>query len=256
MTPHRLDDGRVIAIWGVPRSVSTAFEKTFTRLPGLRIVHEPFADCYYFGPTRRSRRYGSVPAPGNHDERSALRSVEPERGETVVFKDLCFQAVHYIPDEVLAGITNTFIVRHPDLVVDSLRKLKPNFTEEELGFKPLAQMFDRVACLGQEPIVVEGQVFRGAPEPVLRRYCESVGLCFEDKMLEWDDGRIRAWAPHEAESQAKWHSTLEASEHIEPPIPGDPPAPVELGDVYERAVAIYERVAAGAIAPAAEVVVR
>jgi len=248
--------GRTIAIWGVPRSVSTAFEKTFTRLPGLRIVHEPFADCYYFGPARRSERYGRVTEPEAYGGSSALSSLEPAVGETVLFKDLCFQAAHYMPEEVLAGITNTFIVRHPDLVVHSLRKLKPNFTEEELGFEPLRDMFSQVTRLGQRPIVVEGQVFRAEPEMVLRRFCEEVELPFRADMHRWDDGRIRRWAPHEMESQKTWHSTLEASEQVEPPVPISPPAPLELGEVYERALATYQRVAAEAITPANEVVVQ
>lgn len=248
--------GRLIAIWGVPRSVSTAFEKTFTRLPGLRVVHEPFADCYYFGPERRSSRYGGVAKPEAHDRRRSLEDLQPTRGETVLLKDLCFQAVHYLPNELLGQMTNTFIVRHPDLVVDSLRRLKPNFTEEELGFESMAALFERVTGLGQRPTVVEGQAFRAEPELVLRSFCTDVGIPFELGMLEWEDGRIRPWAPHEAESQAKWHSTLEASAQIEPPSPGSPPAPTELGGVYERALAVYEEVAALAITPMPKAVTR
>lgn len=243
---------RVIAIWGVPRSVSTAFEKTFTRLPGLRIVHEPFADCYYFGPQRRSERYGEVVEPEVYDQRCTLDRLEPAVGETVVFKDLCFQAAHYVPDNFLAKITNTFIVRHPDLVVDSLLKLKPNFTQEELGFDSLSDMFERVRQLGQEPTVVEGQVFRAEPELVLRRFCSEVEIPFQSNMLEWDDGRIRQWAPHETKSQAQWHSMLEASKQIEPPQPVRPSPPVSLGHVYERALATYYRVAAHAVLPASK----
>lgn len=248
--------GRAIAIWGVPRSVSTAFEKTFTRLPGIRVVHEPFADCYYFGPQRRSGRYGAVAEPRIYDRRHALDSLRPAAGELLVFKDLCFQAAHYVPDELLGAITNTFIVRHPDLVVDSLRRLKPSFTVEELGFESLAEMFVRVTELGQCPTVVDGQAFRAEPELVLRHFCADVGITYRSEMLEWEDGRIRRWAPHEAESQAKWHATLESSERIEPPPPTSPPPPVELGSVYDRALATYETVVACAIIPASEVASR
>ena len=45
-----------VVIWAVPRSVSTAFEKALSRSQGVVAVHEPFTDCYYFGPTRRSSR--------------------------------------------------------------------------------------------------------------------------------------------------------------------------------------------------------
>jgi hypothetical protein len=167
----------------------------------------------------------------------------------VVFKDLCFQAASYVSDSFLASMKNTFILRHPDLVFGSLRRLKPDFTEEEFGFVPLGQIFDRVTELGQTRVVVEGEVFRAAPEPILRAYCALVGLPFEPEMLRWRSGRLRRWEPHEAESQAKWHSTLEASTGIEPPSPDPPPPASELGDVYTRAVDIYRRVAAHALSP-------
>lgn len=252
--PPPRPSGRMIAIWGVPRSVSTAFEKTFTRLEGLRIVHEPFSDCYYFGPSRRSDRYGNVAGAEEFAPRNVLGEIERGGAETVLFKDLCFQAHHYVTDEALDRITNTFIVRHPDLVIDSLRCLKPDFTDEELGFDALGEMFDRVLDLGQRPVVVEGQIFRACPDEVLHRYCETVGLSYCPEMLCWEDGRIRSWAPHEVESQAKWHSTLEASERIEPPASEDLSSPPELGDVYARAIAVYERVAKHAIKPTNEMV--
>jgi Sulfotransferase domain len=252
--PFALSKGRTIAIWGVPRSVSTAFEKTFTRLDDLRIVHEPFSDCYYFGPYRRSDRYGSVDRAEVFDPRSVLGDIERGRNERILFKDLCFQACHYVPDDVLDRFANTFIIRHPDLVIDSLRRLKPDFTEEELGFDALAEMFDRVLYLGQQPVVVEGQIFRKCPEEVLRRYCAMVDLSFHPGMLCWKDGRIRSWAPHEVESQAKWHATLEASARIEPPLSDAPSSPIELGELYERAVAVYEKVAKHAITPTGEMV--
>lgn len=242
-------EGGVIAIWAVPRSVSTAFEKTFTCLPSVRVVHEPFANCYYFGPSRRSDRYGNVKEVADFDGARAMQSVAPSVGETVIFKELCFQAAGYVSDDFLASVTNTFMLRHPDAVVASLRRLKPDFTEDELGFTPLGEIFGRVAELGQSRIVVEGEIFRAAADPVLRAYCDLVGLPFEPKMLQWHDGRIRRWAPHEAESQAKWHSTLEASTGIEPPPRDRPPPASDLGDAYNRAMAIYNQVRVHALSP-------
>src|ERR1700686_2322467 len=154
---HLPKDDRRIAIWAAPRSVSTAFEKTFTSLPGVRVVPEPFTNCYYFGPSRRSYRYGSVQRVASGDGVKAMKSIEARTGKTVIFKDLAFQAINYVTDDFLASVTNTFIVRHPDLVIGSLKRLKPDFTEEELGFVPLGEMFDRVAALGQCQIIIKGE---------------------------------------------------------------------------------------------------
>ncbi len=178
-----------------------------------------------------------------------MQSVTPQHGETVIFKDLCFQAAGYVSDEFLASVTNTFVLRHPDLVFDSLRRLKPDFTEEEFGFASLGEMFERVVDLGQCPVVVEGDQFRAAAAKVLRAYCALVGLPFHSRMLQWRDGRIRAWASHERESQEKWHATLEASTSIEPPSQERPSSPSDLGETYSRALEIYDQLATWAISP-------
>jgi hypothetical protein len=146
-----------------------------------------------------------------------------------------------VPDEFLAAATNTFIVRQPRVVLRSLRRLKPDFTEEEFGFEPLARLLRHVVeDLSQEPVVVEGDRFREAPEVQLRRYCERIGVDFDSRMLSWPDGRIRAWAPHERESQAKWHRTLETSTRIIPPEPaGHVDIRPEEADVVRRAEKVY-----------------
>jgi hypothetical protein len=96
--------------------------------------------------------------------------------------------------------------------------------------------------------VVEGDGFRRDPEGVLRAYCDTVDVTFDTAMLRWSDGRIRAWGADEADSQAKWHRTLEASSGVLPPGGHDDIAvPAERLDLYHRALEIYELLAAGAL---------
>jgi hypothetical protein len=238
--------GRVIALWAVPRSVSTAFEKTFSRRPDTRIVHEPYTDCYYFGGEARSHRYGHQQILAGYRPADAEAAILDPPRPVVFVKDLAFQAEPYLHDEFLARLTSTFIVRHPRVVLRSLRRLKPDFTEEEFGFEPLARLWRHVVDdLRQEPVVVEGDRFRAAPEAQLREYCHRVGIAFAPEMLSWPDGRIRQWADHEQESQAKWHSTLERSRGILPPDPyeGIEVLPHEV-DVVERAEKFYEELRA------------
>jgi hypothetical protein len=243
---------RLIALWSVPRSVSTAFEKTFSRRPGTRIIHEPFTDCYYFGKERRSRRYGDRADRSAYNTSDALALILAESASVTFVKDLCFQAEPYVSRRFLEAATNTFMVRSPDAVLASLAPLKPDFTEEEFGFVPLARMWHRVVAeLGHEPIVVDGDMFRTDPEAVLRQYCERTGLAFDRCMLHWENGRIREWSKGEEDSQAKWHYTLEHSTGIIPPSESCPPVTVSIRpDVYRRAKEIHEMVCERAICPA------
>ncbi|MGC9666040.1 hypothetical protein ACNTMW_05720 [Planosporangium sp. 12N6] len=239
---------RVIAVWGVPRSVSTAFEKTFAERADTTVVHEPFTDCYYFGRARRSGRYGDQPHKADRDGPWAVAEIDRASGPVVFVKDLAFQSEPYLPDDVLARLTNTFIVRHPASVLASLNPLKPDFTEDEFGFLALGRLWHRVVhTLGQPPVVVEGDAFRSHPEEVLCDYCDRVGLDFDRRMLHWNDGRIRPWSADERESQAKWHATLEHSTGILPPVPRPPVSvPARFAAAYGRAVRIYEEISAAA----------
>jgi len=242
MTDQIPDGTNVIGLWAVPRSVSTAFEKAFSCRADSSVSHEPFTDCYYFGSQRRCARYGDQPHKNGFTGASAVAEILADPAPVVFTKDLAFQAGPYLSDELLAQITNTFIVRHPRTVLRSLTPLKPDFTEDEYGFTALARLFRRVTKLGQHPrVVVEGDDFRRNPDEVLRAYCLAVGLRFDEAMLHWEDGRIRNWTPDEEQSQAKWHRTLEASHTVLPPTEDDSvPVPPERAQMYQRALDIYQ----------------
>jgi len=239
---------RVIALWAVPRSVSTAFEKALSRHPQVGVVHEPFTDCYYFGRERRSSRYGLQPAKAGFDAAAAGRAIDAQRSPVVFVKDLAFQARPYVADDFLASVTNTFIVRHPAVVLRSLQQLKPDFTEDEFGFIALHGLWKRVHQLGHRRVVVEGDGFRADPVGVLRRYCAAVGVEFVPKMLSWSDVRIRVWDASEEQSQARWHRTLESSVGVIPPSPREAvDVPPQQRGSYDRALEVYMSIAADAL---------
>ncbi|MFI9379637.1 hypothetical protein [Kutzneria sp. NPDC052558] len=230
-----------VALWAVPRSVSTAFEKTFACRADAAVAHEPFTDCYYFSRDRRSSRYGRQPDKEAFTAADAARLMVAGDRPVRFTKDLAFQAEPYLTDEMLAAVTNTFIVRHPRTVLRSLTPLKPDFTEDEFGFTALHRLFTRVR--DAQPVVVDGDEFRVRPGEVLRDYCGRIGLEFDEAMLHWRDGRIRAWRPDEELSQSKWHHTLESSHTILPPTPeGEVEIPAERAGMYERAVEIYREI--------------
>jgi hypothetical protein len=212
-------DASIRWLWSTPRSVSTAFAKAVGQLPGVRLVHEPYTGAYYFGPERRSRRYGDSPEQAGDTgtalaaELTRLARTRPE--EPVFVKELAFQGAPYLTPALAASGRHSFLVRHPVAVYESLVRLKPDFTAEEFGFEPMGRIFDRLTGAGgAPPLVVDGDDFRSAPEPVFRHYCQALGLPFTTAALTWADGRIRPWRPSEERSQARWHHTLEESHGI------------------------------------------
>ena len=242
----------ILGLWAVPRSMSTAFAKAISGSPGVHVLHEPFTDCYYFGPKRRSSRYGSSAAVSDFDAMAAeeliLSAAGPET-HTVFFKDLAFQAYHYLHDDLLHRVTSTMMVRHPRRVMASLLRLKPDFNEEELGFQAIDTLERRITELqGRPPTIIEGEQFRANPRQTLLHFCHSNGLIFSEAMLSWGSGSVRPWLPHERDSQQKWHATLESSRSILPPAGSMPSLDLSAQQqaMMERALEIYARLSARA----------
>lgn len=236
-------DGAPVFLWATPRSVSTAFERVMKNSPELHVVHEPFTDAYYFGPDRRSSRYGdraSAQFVANPIEiESSIRNCRP--GVRAFVKELAFQGEPYVSDAMLAEARQLIITRHPAAVYASLIKLKPDFTEEEFGFTALSRLYRRLRTTGLDPVVIDGDVFRAEPEATTRRACEAISVTFDPDMLRWSDGRIRSWSSGEKKSQAIWHETLERSRTVLKPDPSPPEIEVHARHRawYERALMVY-----------------
>jgi hypothetical protein len=43
---RRVRQDKPIALWAVPRSISTAFERVFVERDDFEVLHEPFGDSY------------------------------------------------------------------------------------------------------------------------------------------------------------------------------------------------------------------
>ncbi len=245
MTEQASDSQPPIFLWAVPRSVSTAFEKTFSQRHDFEVLHEPFTDCYYFSQDRRSTRYGDQLARSAYNATSAYEAVFGRTTKRIFVKELCFQAEPYLDQAFMERVTSTFIIRSPSAVLSSLTPLKADFTEDEFGYTAMERVWKRVtSTCSSPPVVIDGDRFRKRPHETLQAYCRFIGVPFIRQMLYWQEGAIRPWEPHERESQAKWHRTLESSHSILPPVEMQRTAvPARLSVAFRTAERIYEMIA-------------
>ncbi len=210
-------------LWATPRSVSTAFGRCMAAHPEVTLVHEPFTETYYFGPERKSARYGNLPRSTSSGACAAKAVNDRLRKEgavnTVFIKELAFQGEPFIDEDIVEQGTHTLIVRRPQVVAASLKKLKPDFSEDEFGFQAIDRIRKRCLRAGKHVMVVDGDQFRAEPRGILAEVCARIGIVFDTSMMVWENGAIKQWGPHERESQAKWHRTLEGSKTILPPAP-------------------------------------
>ena len=237
-------DARPIALWAVPRSLSTAFERVFVERDDLEVLHEPFSAAYYYGPDRLSERYADeAPKPENSYE-SVLAEVFRPRERRLFLKDMPYQAKGVMSREFIRRFTNTFIIRDPKYVLSSLYKMWPDFTLEETGFEQIYWAFRYAEEAGQDPVVVDAMTFSEHPVGILSVYCERVGVPFRPDALSWEPGEVEKWKSWEG-----WHEAAQQSTGIERAERRDPELPGELQEAYEECLPYYYALAAHTISP-------
>jgi hypothetical protein len=232
-------------LWATPRSVSTAFGRCMAAHPDVTLIHEPFTETYYFGPERKSARYGDLLQSTSFGTCAATAVNDRLRKagtvNTVFIKELAFQGEPFIDDDIVEQATHTLIVRRPEVVASSLKKLKPDFSEDEFGFQAIDRIRRRCLRAGKHVMVVDGDHFRTEPRAILTEVCARIGIIFNPSMMTWENGAIKQWGPHERESQAKWHRTLEGSKTILPPAPLQSDPFADLTPIQRKIVVHAER---------------
>jgi hypothetical protein len=231
-----------IALWAVPRSLSTAFERVFVERDDLEVLHEPFSASYYYGEDRLSDRYSDVEPEAEHNYDRVLADVLKPRQKRVFLKDMAYHAKGVMSPEFVSNFTNTFIIRDPKYVLSSLYKMWPDFTLEETGYEQIYNLFRYAAEAGEDPVVVDAMTFSEDPVSILSTYCERIGLPFRADALSWESGEVEEWKDWE-----EWHEAAQQSTGIRRAERRDPALPEELEEAYEHCLPYYYTLAAHTI---------
>ena len=234
-----------IALWAVPRSLSTAFERVFVERDDLEVLHEPFSVSYYNSEDRLSDRYADeAPKPESSYE-DVLAEVFKPRQKRLFLKDMPYQAKGVLSPEFISRFTNTFIIRDPKYVLSSLYKMWPDFTLEETGYEHIYWAFRYAEEAGEDPVVVDAMTFSENPVGMISAYCERVGLPFQRDALSWEPGEVKKWKDWEG-----WHEAAQQSSGIKRAERRDPELPEELLAAYEDCLPYYYTLAAHTISAA------
>jgi hypothetical protein len=235
-----------IALWAVPRSLSTAFERVFVERDDLEVLHEPFSASYYYSEDRLSDRYSDVEPKAEYNYEMVLVDVLKPRRKRLFLKDMAYQAKGVMGPGFISNFVNTFIVRDPKYVLSSLYKMWPDFTLEETGYEDLYWAFKYATEAGQNPVVVDAMTFSENPVGILSAYCERVGVPFRRDALSWEPGEVEEWKDWE-----EWHEAAQQSTGIKRAERKDPTLPEELHETYEHCLPYYYILAANTISATA-----
>ena len=237
-----MTNSKPVALWAVPRSISTAFERVFVERDDFEVLHEPFSAAYYYGEDRVSDRFAGAESKPEYSYERVVEDVFRPREERVFVKDMAYQAKKVLSPEFASRFVNTFIIRDPKYVLMSLYKMWPDFTLEETGYEDLYRLFKYTTDAGEDVAVVDAMTFSENPAGVLAAYCEHLEVPFTSGSLTWESRDVRRW-----DSWEGWHADAESSTGIEPAERLDPKLPEELEAAYEFCLPYYYELAAHAI---------
>lgn len=182
---------KIVALWAVPRSTSTAFEWMMRQRGDLTCFHEPFGEAWYQGEAPLWQRWkeGDKTTPGLTLESVWRRLQDAARKGPVFIKDFPHYINHMWDADFLSRFTHAFLIRDPALTITSIYDKWPDFDEGEVGFPEQRALFDLLTALnGAPPPVVDSDDLLENPHAMTRAFCEAVGIPFIADALSWEPG--------------------------------------------------------------------
>jgi len=182
---------KIIALWAVPRSTSTAFEWMMRQRGDLDCLHEPFGEAWYQGEEPFWPRFqpGDKTTPGLTLE-SVWDDIRARADKGPVFiKDFPHYINHMWDEALLANFTHAFLIRDPALTITSMYAKWPDFDAAEVGFPEQRALFDLLTALnGTPPPVIDSSDLLENPQQIVKAFCEAVGIPFLEDALSWEPG--------------------------------------------------------------------
>lgn len=224
-----------IALWAVPRSISTAFERIFVERDDFEVFHEPFSIPYYYGEERKSDRFADEEPHEEQRYEDVMREVLAPSGKRVFIKDMAYYVDGLMDTDFVRNFSNTFLIREPSQVIASLSKIWPDFTLEETGYEHLHRMYGHAVEAGEDPVVIDAHDFSRDTDAVVSTYCQKLGIPFESDALTWEKREVPEW-----EAWDEWHEDAQKSTEVKE-MPGEEvPLPSNLQTAYEFCLPYYE----------------
>ena len=208
---------KILALWAVPRSTSTAFEWMMRQRGDFDCLHEPFGEAWYQGEAPLWHRFepGAKTTPGLTLE-SAWEDIRAraERGP-VFLKDFPHYISHMWDPEFLSHFTHAFLIRDPAKTIASLFDKWPDVHEGEVGFPELRALYDLVSALeGRAPPVIDSDDLLERPAEMVRAFCNAVGIPFFPEALSWAAGGDQS--AHSWWDGGSFHANLARSTGLAP----------------------------------------
>ncbi|MDQ3145344.1 MAG: sulfotransferase family protein [Actinomycetota bacterium] len=225
----------VLALWALPRTASTAFERMMIERGDHTVVDEPFSLHYYFGAEKVSGRFAEV-APASRPPDIVARLEDAAIRRPVFLKDMAYHVAAMATPRFMDRFVSTFLIRDPASALPSLARKWPDFTSEETGYEAVARLVELEEGRGRPVVVIDSDDLCRRPEDVVRAWCVRMGIDFVPRSMEWAAGMRPEW-----ELWPDWYEATARTTGFRPPV--DRPAPTShdprLAAEHRRCLPIY-----------------
>lgn len=229
-----------IAMWSGPRNISTALMRAWENRPDTVVHDEPFYAHYLMVTGLDHPGRDEIIAAYETDWRKVVAQITREPlppGKTIYYqKHMTHHILPHMTLDWMTELTNCFLIRHPQEVITSYIKVRPEVTLDDIGFSQQWRLFQFVReATDQIPPVLDARDVLEDPKAMLVALCQAVGVDFDERMLSWPPGRRDSdgiWAKY-------WYAAVERSTGFAPYRPKTEQVPAHLQDVLEEATEIY-----------------
>ena len=170
---------KILALWAVPRSTSTAFEWLMRQRGDMTCLHEPYGEAWYQGenPLWPRLTEDSLRTPGLTLESVSAKLLHTAKTKSVFIKDFPHYIDHLWTDELLSHFNHSFLIRHPAKTITSMFSKWPDFHPKEVGFKEQRLLFDKLKKLhSTAPPLIDSDDLLADPYSMVKRWSNAVGL--------------------------------------------------------------------------------
>ena len=211
MKDTKMAETHRIAMWSGPRNISTAMMRAWENRTDTWVWDEPLYACYLHCTGIDHPGRDEIIAAGETDWRKVVaRCVTASHPERPVFfqKHMTHHLLNHISRDWLAQVVNCFLIRDPREVVASYARVRGSPTAADVGVLQQGEMVDEIKALtGRTPVIVDARDVLEAPGPMLKRLCQTLGIEWQSRMLEWPEGARSSdgvWAKH-------WYHSVQSS---------------------------------------------
>ena len=198
-----------VAMWSGPRNISTAMMRAWENRSDCHVVDEPFY-AHFLQHTGIDHPMASrIIEHHDPDLDNALKLVATVPRQGVFYqKHISTHMLDHIPLDWMSEVSNIFLIRDPRFMVASYANKREEINVDDFGYAPLSMLFEKACELGNEvPMVIDSRRFLQNPDAHLRHVCKTLGIEFEQGMLNWpagERGSDGVWHEH-------WYDSVKAS---------------------------------------------